>query len=498
MNEGSVLMVEDIYKSFSGTQALKGVSLEIEKGEIHSIVGENGAGKSTLMNIVSGVLHADKGKIFLQGKEVHFKGPSDAQNAGIEFVHQELALCTHVTVAENVFIGRLPLKNGLIDRKKLYKLTEEVLAPFKTVIKPDQKVADLSVAQQQVVEIAKALSLNCKVVIFDEPTSSLNEAEAQSLFGIIRDIKQKGISVLYISHKLSEIFQMCDRITVLRDGMKIATHRVCDVTPESIVSEMVGRELGNLYPPKSLKKGKPILKVENFTSQPAFIDVSLTLNEGEILGISGLVGAGRTEVARAICGIDYSEKGVVYINGRKIKIRNYYNAIQNGLCYMSENRKLDGLFLDMSITHNIIPALLDKISYGLILAQKQMQELALQYQKKLNIKFASPSQKVSSLSGGNQQKVMIAKLLAIGPKIIIMDEPTRGIDVGAKSEIHRMLRELCNSGIGIIVISSELPEIVGLCDRIMVMHEGRMVGELAGDEVIQENIITSISGSKAH
>lgn len=496
MNEEYILKVEDVYKSFPGTLALKGVSLEIKKGEIHSIVGENGAGKSTLMNVISGVLHADKGRVFLQGEEVRFHDPSDAQEAGIGFVHQELALCPHVSVAENVFIGRLPQKRGLIDRNMLYKMTEAVLAPFQTSIKPDQIVAELSVAQQQVVEIAKALSLNCKLVIFDEPTSSLNEAEAQYLFKIICDIKSKGISVLYISHKLSEIFEICDRITVLRDGNKIATHNISETTSESIITEMVGRELGSLYPAKSSKKGEPILNVTNFTKKNKFKDVSFNLNEGEILGLSGLVGSGRTEVVRAICGIDPFEKGDVRIHDKHLKLHNYHYSIQNGLCYMSEDRKLDGLFLNMSITNNIIAILLDKISKRMIVPKKQTVTLAQQYQKKLNIRFADPWQKVSSLSGGNQQKVMISKLLAINPRIIIMDEPTRGIDVGAKSEIHSMLRELCNTGIGIIVISSELPEIVGLCDRVVVMHEGLMVGELSGDEVTSESIISRISNSK--
>lgn len=497
MDAECILRVEDIYKSFPGTHALKGVSLEIDKGEIHSLVGENGAGKSTLMNVISGVMRADKGKIILQGKEVHFHGPSDAQNAGIGFVHQELALCPHVSVAENIFIGRLPKKNIIVDRKELYKMTEAVLAPFQSVIRPDQKVSDLSVAQQQVVEIAKALSLNCKLVIFDEPTSSLNEAEAQSLFKIIRDIKSKGISVLYISHKLSEIFEICDRITVLRDGTKISTNKISETSSESIVTEMVGRELGSLYPAKSNKTGDSILDAASFTRKNKFNNVSFHLKEGEILGIGGLVGSGRTEVVRAICGIDPCDKGDIVIHGSRVRFRNYSNALRNGLCYLSEDRKLDGLFLNMNITNNMIAILLDKIAKRMIVPKKQTKSLAIHFQKKLNIKFSDPGQYVSSLSGGNQQKVMIAKLLAINPEIIIMDEPTRGIDVGAKSEIHNMLRELCNAGIGIIVISSELPEIVGLCDRVMVMHEGRMVGELSGNEVTPENIISSISKSRA-
>ena len=497
MNEDEVLKVENIYKSFPGTQALKGVSLEIKKGEIHSLVGENGAGKSTLVNIISGVLCADEGKVFLQGEEVHYHGPSDAQNAGVGFVHQELALCPHVTVADNIFFGRLPQKIGIVDRKALNKAARNVLEPFNANIRPDQKVADLSVAQQQIVEIARALSLDCKIVIFDEPTSSLNESEAESLFNIIRDIKKRGISVIYISHKLSEIYEMCDRITVLRDGNKIATHDVIDTTTNTIISEMVGRELGNLYPPKCTKLGKPLMKVQGLSQKPYFNDISFSINEGEILGLGGLVGAGRTEVARAICGIDPIEKGEIYIQGQRVKIHNYQHAIQHGLCYLSEDRKLDGLFLGMSITDNVIPLILNKVSKRMMVQRKTTHDVALQYKEMLNIKFASPGQKVGSLSGGNQQKVMIAKLLAVEPKIIIMDEPTRGIDVGAKSEIHSMLRDLCNKGIGIIVISSEMPELIGLCDRIVVMNEGTKRGELKGDEITQNNIISTISESKS-
>lgn len=493
MVDQSVLRVVNIEKSFPGTQALKGVSLEIEKGEIHSLVGENGAGKSTLVNIISGVFHADKGQVYLQGQEVKFKGPGDAQKLGVGFVHQELALCPHVTVADNVFFGRLPQKNGLVDRKALNKATEDVLALFETNIKPDQKVAQLSVAQQQIVEIARALSLDCKLIIFDEPTSSLNETEAESLLQIIKEIKKKGISVIYISHKLSEVFEICDRVTVLRDGNKIATHRIDETSVNSIISEMVGREIGNLYPPKSSCFGAEMLEVKGFTREPVFRDISFTLRQGEILGIGGLVGSGRTEVVRAICGIDDSEEGQVFIQGKPVKINHYRHAIQNGLCYLSENRKLDGLFLGMSITSNVIPLILKQLSRKLILQKKPAQKITQQYKGMLNIKYASQAQKVGNLSGGNQQKVLIAKLLASKPKIIIMDEPTRGIDIGAKSEIHNMLRQLCDQGIGIIVISSEMPELIGLCDRIVVMNEGTYRGILSGEEITQNNIISTIS-----
>lgn len=495
MQDHIILKAENIEKSFPGTRALKGVSVELRKGEVHALVGENGAGKSTLMNIISGVLPADSGDILLENEQLQIKNPNDAQKAGIGLVHQELALCTHVTVSENVFIGRLPKKAGIVDRKKLYEMTQEVLAPFKTTIKPDQIVEDLSVAQQQVVEIAKALSLNCKVVIFDEPTSSLNESEAQSLFEIIKDITDKGIGVFYISHKLSEIFQICDRITILRDGLYIKTVDTKSVNSDAVVADMVGKQLGNLYPEKStcVKDNYEMLRVEHFTRFPHFNNVSFSLNKGEILGLCGLVGAGRTEVARAICGIDYRASGEVYLESKKIMINNYADALKNRICYLTEDRKSDGLFIDMNVKENMIAPQLERFSKYHILNKAVIKELTAEYKEKLNIKFTAPDQKVSSLSGGNQQKIMIAKLLAVNPKVIIMDEPTRGIDVGAKSEIHRILRELSDSGIGVIVISSEMPEIVGVCDRVVIMNVGHIVSELQGEDVTQDNIIAKIS-----
>lgn len=493
LSEKVMISMRGIQKSFSSVQVLKGINLDVYEGEVHALVGENGAGKSTLMNIISGVLPANEGKIYLDGQEVHFRDPDDAQRSGIGFVHQELALCPHVTVAENIFIHRLPSKKGVVDRAKLNAMAEKALSPFNTSIRPEQKLLELSVAQQQLVEIAKALALNCKVLIFDEPTSSLNDAEVEALFGVIRDIKKQGISVIYISHKLSELTEICDRVTVLRDGVVIDTHRVSEVTAESIVSEMVGKELKSFYPPKSEKIGRPILEVKNFNSRSHFSNISFTLKQGEILGISGLVGAGRTEVMRAICGIDHCESGQVLLEGSPLRIHNYRAAIYNGICYLPEDRKADGLFLEMSITRNLVALIIRKISkYGLVV-RKSVNSLTEEYRRKLNIKFADPNQKVASLSGGNQQKVLIAKLLVSNPKVIIMDEPTRGIDVGAKTEVHNILRELCNSGVGVIVISSEMPEIVGLCDRVMVMHEGKMVGELDGNEITQDHIIASIS-----
>jgi ribose transport system ATP-binding protein len=490
-----ILCAENIHKSFLGNKVLKGVSVQLRKGEIHALIGENGAGKSTLVNIISGVHQPDSGEIYLDGEKAEFGNPNDAQKAGIGLVHQELALCPHVTVGENVFIGRLPKKAGLIDRKKLYEMTMKVLEPFETPVRPDQIVEELSVAQQQIVEIAKALSLNCKVIIFDEPTSSLNESEAQKLLKIIDDIKNKGIGILYISHKLSEIFQITDRITVLRDGNFIETVDTADTNSDHIISSMVGKEVKKLYPNKStyIKEEDEILRVEHFTRLPEFQDISFSVCRGEVLGLCGLVGAGRTEVSRAICGIDKSKSGDVYLNGSKLTVRCYSDALKNGVCYLSEDRKKDGLFVSMTLLENMMAPGLKRVSrYGLLNRRMVTKEMA-EYKQKINIKYVSVNQIMNSLSGGNQQKIMISKLLALKPKLIIMDEPTRGIDVGAKYEIYAILRELAEAGVGVVIISSEMPEIVGMCDRVVIMNVGSMVGELRGEDITQENIITKIS-----
>lgn len=494
MTDKVILRAENIVKKFPGTIALNGVSIELKAGEVHAIVGENGAGKSTMMNVLSGVLTPDSGKIFVKGKEASYKSPRDAQHLGIGMVHQELALCPEVTVGDNIFIGKLPTKSGFVDRKKLYKDTANALKPFDMDIKPDDQVAYLSAAKQQVIEIAKALAMDCKVIIFDEPTSSLNEKEAQLLFKVIEEIAKKGIGVFYITHKLSEVFQICDRITVLRNGKLVGTHDRKSVTADEVVSEMVGRKMGSYYPQKStISDDKELFRVEGFTVPNKFLDVSFSVKKGEILGLYGLVGSGRTEVARAICGIDLKKSGRVLIDGKQIKINNYKDALDNGICYLSEDRKLDGLFLSMSVADNMIAPQVDKIAKNKFLSKRVINKLTLDYKDKLNTKFSSPNQSINSLSGGNQQKIMVAKLLATNPKVIIMDEPTRGIDVGAKLEIHSILRDLCNKGIGVVVISSELPEIIGISDRVVVMYEGEVIGDIRGDIITQDNIIAKIT-----
>ena len=491
-----ILRTEDIRKHFTGTYALKGVSVELRRGEVHALVGENGAGKSTLMNIISGVYQPDEGTIWLDGQQVHFRNPSDAQTAGIGFVHQELALCQDLTVGNNIFIGHLPKKGGMVDNAVLKTESSKILDQFGISgkdINPESLVSELSVAQQQMVEIAKALSSDCKVLIFDEPTSSLNEEEAKGLFEIIEKLAKNGIGVFYISHKMEEIFAHCDTVTIMRDGQKVETLGVKETTAEHVVSGMVGRELGSLYPAKSTKKGKEILRVEGLTRHPYFSNVSFTTYEGEILGLCGLVGAGRTEIARAVCGIDKKQDGRIFLEGKELNITCCRDASDAGICYLTEERKKDGLFLEMSLVENMIAPQINTFSKGGFVSSRIAIEETERYRKILNVKYASPQQPIGSLSGGNQQKLMLAKILSMKPKVVFLDEPTRGIDVGAKAEIHQLLRKLSDEGISVIVISSEMPETVGVCDRVVVINVGRVIGEIAGEDLTQSRIVATIS-----
>lgn len=495
MADEVVLKVVDINKSFPGTKALNDVSFELYRGEVHAIVGENGAGKSTLMNVISGVLQPDSGDIYVSGEKVTISNPRDAQKLGIGFVHQEIALCQHVSVAENIFMGTINAsKATLVDYVNLYKQAEEVLRAFKTTIRPQQKVSELSVSEQQIVEIAKALSMNCKILILDEPTSALTEKEAKTLFGIIRDLKEKGISILYISHRMAEVSENCQTITILRDGLLVETVRTCDIDQGTVISKMVGRTIGNFYPPKNGSSGDILFEAKGYTKPGAFNDVSFTLRKGEILGFSGLVGAGRSELARAICGLEQKTDGELYLSGEKVRINDYRDALDRGLVYLTEDRKIEGLFLRMSIKHNISAIALKQIADLVLINRKKEKKQAQDYVNNLSIKTTGIDKKVGEFSRGNQQKVLIGKLLSISPRILFMDEPTRGIDIGAKVEIHNMLRELVRQGIGIVLISSELPEIIGMCDRVVVMHEGKLTGTVVGEGITEDKIIHLAAG----
>ena len=493
-----ILEVKDISKRFPGTQALAGVNLVLHAGSIHAVVGENGAGKSTLMNVIAGVYQPESGSILLDGKAVTIANPYAAQKLGVGFVHQEIALCQHLTVAENIFMSTINDADRLLVNMADYnRRAAELLDAFGASFKPRQRVSQLSISQQQVVEIAKALSMNCRLIILDEPTAALTEAETEALFKIVHRLRDSGIGILYISHRMREVFENCDTITILRDGHLIDTVRTADTTTAAVVDKMVGRALSELYPPKLAtppEAGEVMLEVRNLASRGDFSDVSFALHRGEILGFFGLIGAGRSEVVKTICGLQEKTAGEISLKGKSVHIDSYQDAIRQGMVYLTEDRKTEGLFLSMSMRNNISAIDLRTISRRSILDPRKESARAEKYLSLLGIRATGILQKVGSLSGGNQQKVLIGKLLSVEPKILFMDEPTRGIDVGAKSEIHKLLRDLAQAGIGVIVISSELPEIIGLCDRILVMHEGHNRGILEGRAATEETVIRRASG----
>ncbi|MBO9475239.1 sugar ABC transporter ATP-binding protein [Shimia sp. R10_1] len=496
-----ILKISKLSKSFGPVKALKGVDFELRKGEIHAIAGENGAGKSTLMNIIDGILQPDSGEIWLDGHKVRMQSPAEAQKRGIGFVHQEIALCPDVSVAENIFMATTNASRAfLMDYKGIEEKARQVFAQLSS-IDPAVLVRDLSISNQQLVEIAKALTLDCRVLILDEPTAALTETEAQVLFGIMRQLADRGISIIYISHRMVEIFENCDRVSVFRDGRYVRTDTVADITPSDVVNAMVGRELGDLYPDKQHpddRSDTEVLRVENLTEATRFSDVSFSLKKGEILGFAGLIGAGRSEIAKGICALEGEVTGDLWLNGAQLKLRDYQDSIEAGMVYLSEDRKGDGVFLDMSIASNVSALKVEQVASGLGLIQTRKEvDQADRLGRKLNLKCGGLNDPVSSLSGGNQQKVAIAKMLSVNPRLIFLDEPTRGVDVGAKVEIHRILRDLANEGVGIVVISSELPELIGVCDRVLVIHEGHITGEVTGDQMTEENIMHLASGADA-
>jgi len=488
-----LLKISKISKSFGATKALKSVDFELIKGEIHALAGENGAGKSTLMNIIDGIHQPDSGDIFINGEKVTIQSPAHAQQMGIGFVHQEIALCPDISVAENIFMAQTNSSNSLL--MNYSKLNEQARAVFAQLspIDPATMVRDLSISNQQLVEIAKALTLDCQILILDEPTAALTDKETQVLFGIMKTLAASGISIIYISHRMVEIFDNCDRVSVFRDGAHIVTNFVKDITPDDVVNSMVGRVIEDLYPPKlSVEEASDdiIFQARNYNERSKFRDISFDLKRGEILGVAGLIGAGRSEIAKGICGLEGNVSGDLVLENLPITINSYQDSIAHGIVYLSEDRKGDGVFLDLSIASNISALFVEQISTnsGFIDINQELAQ-ARSLSDRLNLKRGHITHPVSSLSGGNQQKVAIAKMLSINPRIIFLDEPTRGVDVGAKSEIHKILRELSREGVGIIVISSELPELIGLCDRVLVIREGTISGEVTGDTMTEENIM---------
>lgn len=490
----ALLEAIDITKQFPGTLALDGAQLELLPGEIHAVIGENGAGKSTLMKILAGVNVADSGEILFEGQPVAPATPREALQLGIAIVHQELSLVHTLTVAENMFPGRLPTNMlGMVRYGELFRQAQRVLDDLHMDVDARAPVEQLSIASQQLVEIAKALSLNCKVLILDEPTSALTDHEADNLLSFLRRLAADGVGILYISHKLKEVFSVADRVTVLRDGKYVGTRHISETTQDEVIRMMVGRELGNMYPAKSDRRGEPLLEVRDLQRAGSDIRNSFQLYEGEVLGFAGLIGSGRSELARAIFGAEPKEAGEILLNGVPVEIHSPKQAIQLGIGYLPEDRKSAGLFLEMSVKLNVEATVIDEVSSGGVVIAAKERSLAEQYVEELNISTSSIEQEIRRLSGGNQQKALVAKWLAIKPKILIVDEPTRGIDVGAKKEIHYLLRTLADNGVGVIMISSELPEVLGMSDRILVMHEGAIVAEFSAAEATEESIIRAAS-----
>ncbi|HJD25238.1 MAG TPA: sugar ABC transporter ATP-binding protein [Candidatus Blautia intestinipullorum] len=493
-----ILEAKGIDKSFSGVTVLKGAELNIEPGELHALMGENGAGKSTLMKIIMGIYTKDAGKVILDGQEVDFKSARDALDAGISMIHQELSPIPEMTVAENVFLGREQKKiKGLpfVDKKELNKKTQELLEEYELseFIRPNMKMKDLNIAQIQMMEIIKAVSYNSKVIIMDEPTSSLSEKETETLFRIIDSLKAKNVGIIYISHRMEEVFELADRVSVLRDGQFIGCVKVAEASREQLINMMVGRELEGGYPKNTAKKGEVVLELKNFTRKGVFENVNLKVRAGEILGMAGLVGAGRSEVMRALVGYDKLDSGEIILEGQKIEINHPKDAIQHHIIMASEDRKQLGLVLCRSIKENVSLQNFDKMSTGSFINKLKENKLANEYTEKMATKMNGIGDLVSSLSGGNQQKVVLAKCLLSDPKVLIMDEPTRGIDVGAKAAIYNIMIDLAKQGIAIIMISSEMPELIGMSDRVMVMAGGKVRGELEGEEAQSQQAIMNLA-----
>ncbi len=499
MRPSAFLTMQSITKDYPGVRALDHVHLEVERGEVHALVGENGAGKSTLMKILSGAEHADDGRILLNGEPLEIHSPHDAMAAGIATIYQEFNLVPQLSVAENIFLGQEPqVALGFIDWKRMRSDAESLLRRVGAVVSPTASVQSLSTAQRQMVEIAKAISMDSRIIVMDEPSATLTETELRMLFEQIRALKQQGVSVIYISHRLQEIFDVADRVTVLRDGKHVATRPVSDVDTPELVRMMVGRELPAEVGGTGAATDEVVLRVENLSRSGVLENISFELRRGEILGVSGLVGAGRTEMARAVFGADRRDSGSIFLDGQGVDIRSPVDAIRHGIGLVTEDRKLQGLILGMAVKDNMTLANLGEVSTLGFIRRREETKAAEELVAKLAIRTPSLMQLARNLSGGNQQKVVLAKWLFTRSRVLIFDEPTRGIDVGSKAEIHELMRELARSGVGIIMISSELPEILKMSDRILVMHEGRIAGELSRQDATQEKVALLATGGSPH
>ena len=491
-SEKYILRMVDITKSFPGVLALDKARLEVREGTVHSLMGENGAGKSTLMKCLFGVYLEDSGSIFINDEKVNFKNSKQALESGVAMVHQELNQVMKQTVMDNLWLGRFPLKAGIIDSKKMYEDTLKIFKELNLDIKPDLKISELSVSQRQMVEIAKAYSYNAKILVLDEPTSSLTESEVEKLFEIIEKLKKSGCGIIYISHKMEEILRISDDVTVMRDGKWIATEKAENLDMDKIIKLMVGRDMTNRFPDKSNKPGDVIMEVKGLTSfyAPGITDVSFDLRKGEILGVAGLVGAGRTELLETLFGVKKIKSGVIKLHSRSVENKTPRHAIRNGFALLTEERRATGIFGGLSIKFNSVISSLKKYSHSGVLSESEMADDTEWVIKSMNVKAHGQKTKIKTLSGGNQQKVILGRWLLTEPEILMLDEPTRGIDVGAKYEIYQLILNLANKDKAVIMVSSEMTELLGICDRIMVMSNGRCSGILENDESItQEEIL---------
>ncbi|MWA00986.1 ATP-binding cassette domain-containing protein [Actinomadura sp. LD22] len=493
------LALVNVSKSFGAVRALQGVTLELHAGEVHALAGENGAGKSTVVKTFAGVHRPDAGEVRVDGEPVVFNGPADAQAAGVAVIYQEPTLFPDLSVAENIFMGRQPRAGlGRIDRRTVHAETAKLFERLGVALDPQQPARGLSIADQQVVEIAKAISRDARVLIMDEPTAALTGQEVARLFNVTRTLREQGCAILFISHRLEEIFEICQRVTTLRDGTYIGTDKVEDLTADDLVRRMVGRDLDALYPKQDVTPGEVALKVSRLTREGAFTDVSFQVRRGEIVALAGLVGAGRSEVARAIFGVDRWDAGDVEVAGRKLPPGSPTAAMSAGLALVPEDRRQQGLVMDMSIERNMgltqLRSLRKETGRGPLISHKVERNRAADWALRLQLKYARLSDTVGVLSGGNQQKVVLAKWLATEPTVLIVDEPTRGIDVGTKAEVHRLLSELAAQDLAVLMISSDLPEVIGMADRVLVMHEGRLTAEIARADATEESVMAAATG----
>ena len=496
--KNELIRLSGISKSFPGVKALSDISFDVRAGEIHALCGENGAGKSTLIKVLTGAHRKDEGHILIDGQEVEIRSTHHAMELGVACIYQELSIAPQLDVAKNIFLGNMfKTKTGFLDLKTLYHDAEEILVRYIGLdISPRTPCGELSIAQQQMVEIGRALSRRPRVIIMDEPTSSLSEAESETLFRLIRMLKDDNVAIIYISHKLDEVMQLSDRVTVLRDGRNILTANTEEITQEQLISAMIGRSLENMYNKEAAEQGAPVIEIKGLSRTGVFDDISFTVNSGEILGFFGLIGAGRSEIMRAVFGVDKYDSGEVFINGARLRAGSPARAIASGIGFATEDRKLEGLMLNLSVLLNMTMVKLPELSKAGVINRRAQEAIAGQFVESLSIKTPSTSQLVGNLSGGNQQKIVVAKWLMTSPKVLIVDEPTRGIDVGSKSEIYGLLVELAKQGVAIIVVSSEIEEIMGICDRVVTICEGRQTADLKTEGLQSEVVLAAALGKK--